>query len=59
MRKQSGKITQEMKFEFNERAAIKEYEGRMPRARAELEALQLMQWRYNRKFKLEDFEGDE
>lgn len=45
-----------MKFEFNERAAIKEHDGKMPRARAELEALQLMQWRYNRKFNLEDFE---
>jgi len=48
-------MDKEIQFEFDERAAIFEYEGKYTRAEAEKRALNIIERRYRRGYKVEDF----
>lgn len=45
----------EIQFEFDERAAIFEYEGKYTREEAEKRALEIIERRYRRGYTVEDF----
>ena len=52
------KITQEMKFEFDERCAIFEVDGGFTRGTSEWKALNLMQKKYGTQFNMNDFKEE-
>lgn len=54
----SMKITQEMKFEFDERCAIFEVDGGFTRGTSEWKALNLMQKKYGTQFNMNDFKEE-
>ena len=48
----------EIQFEFEERSAIFEVDGKFPREEAEAKALEIINRRYRRGYRVEDFKKE-